>query len=1241
MRINTPFILAAALCLLLIVSINVFLNFSEQKKSSSLPEVAKLKVNKVSKYDRIDLAMEHELEMTKDPALGIIPRERLIQAKLQMEQMSHFRAAIPNINWQERGPNNVGGRTRAIMVDPNDATRKTVFSASVAGGLWKTTNIFAPQPNWAPVNDFFENIAITTITYNPANTQVMYFGTGEGWYNSDAVRGNGIWKSTDGGNNWTQLTSTANPTFHYVQKMEVASNGHVFAATRNSGIQKSTDGGNTWTKVLGSGAGGMTNTAADVEIAANGDIYCALGIMTTDGIYKSTDGGNTFTKLTSGLPSSGYTRIELACAPSDANRVYAILNGSNNDALGIYRSINGGSNWTAVANPTISGYGTSNFCRSQGWYNLTMAVDPQNAGNVFIGGIDLLKSTNGGDSWTQISQWFGNGFPYVHADQHTIVFSPGSKDTIYFGNDGGIYLSKNGSTAAPTFQSKVSNYNVTQFYAAAMHPDSFSNHFLAGAQDNGTHRFSTSGVNTTVEVTGGDGAFCHIDQDQPQYQFTSYVYNYYRRSSNGGNSFTNADYDGSGRFINPTDYDNAGNKLYAAHDNGKYLRWENPQSGSTFTEVSVAAFSNQKVSAVTVSPNVANRVYFGFSNGLVVKVDNANTNTPTATVMNSNASGMNYYVSCIEVEKGNDNHLLVTFSNYGVPSVWETSNGGSSWASVEGNLPDMPVRWALFNPNNASQAIIATELGVWSTDNLSGSSTIWGASNSGLSNVRVDMLQVRSSDKLVIAATHGRGLFSTNVFGGSSNPPAANADFTSNTTVEYTNRPINFIDNSSNATSWLWNFGDGSTSTMQNPIKSYISPGKYTVSLTVNNGADTETKINYIHILPKKQTPYKVTDGGSFEINHNDFGSKSLSGNINIWERGVPSNTLTTLNSTVNGWKTDLDSNIINSTYSAALMTPVFDFSNAGNYSIKFRMSMQANFCNGPYTVQVHYSTNKGTTWTRLGNTSSVDPNGINWYNSGPAESCSISATLVNDQIGWANNFSNVPASYNTSFLAGNPDVVFRFVMYTETGYAGGYNVDGFMIDDFEITYNPVALPVELTSFNAELIKKTAELKWTTAMESNNSGFEIERAFSGENFTKIGFVKGAGNSTTDTDYSFEDSDLRSGWIYYRLKQIDNDGKVTYSDIKPIFVKDSEEIIVNVYPNPAIDFINVSVSLPIDKEFFIKLYDLQGRVYQKRSFKQNGQIHQLSLSINDLTPGIYFVEVSDDTGIRQTIRILKQ
>jgi PKD repeat protein len=998
---------------------NLVLLFGEEEKE-----------NKKTK-DRPDLAVLQDFELTKDPALGYVPTERLYQAYLYAEQLRKNpvgKTSGITMNWTERGPKNVAGRTRTIMIDPNDATKKTIFAAGVNGGIWKTTDITLTNPTWTPINDFMTNLAVTSLAYDPTNTMVMYAGTGEGYFNADAARGAGIFKSTNGGTTWTQLSSTTGSFFNYVNKVFVSSTGVLFAAT-NGGLQRSSDGGNTWTSI-------SVVRCFDVEQAANGDLYAAHNAI----IRKSTDGGSTWTNLT--LPTT-VERIELACAPSDANYVYALCE-ENNVVKAILKTTNAGTSWTSLPEPNDAdpGIPDADFSRSQAWYDLSIAVSSTNRDLLFVGGIDLFRSTNGGTSWTQVSHWYGGfGFQEVHADQHFAIFEPGSGTTVYFGNDGGVYRCTNATATTPTITQKNDTYNITQFYACAIHPTAGSNHFLAGAQDNGSQRFSVAGVNNTVEVTGGDGAYCHIDQNQPQFQWTSYVNNNYYRSTNGGTSFSSTitlSSNTGASFINPTDYDNVANIMYCSNSGGDFVRWTNPQSGSTHAAVTVSAFGGGDVTHINANSNTANRVFFGLNNGRIVRLDNAHTGTALTGTNLRIASMPSTSVSCVAVQKGDDNHLLVTYSSYGVNSVWETKDGGVTWTSVEGNLPDMPVRWAIFNPDNPDQAVLATELGVWTTDDLNGTSTVWTPTNTGLANTRVTMLKIRDSDKMVIASTHGRGLFSSDAFVGGS---AVSAEFDTDKKITYVGKNVQFTDASTGATSWAWDFEDDGTTdaTVKNPTFAYTTPGLKTVKLVINGGCGTctKTKTQLIHVLPDRTTTYSTSNGGNFETNILDFASGVGNSTSTAWERGnstIPGKDGVV--SSANAWVLGLTTNLYSNNSISYLYTPNFDFSNPGNYTIQFQTKFKVETNWDGFNVE--YSLDKGDTWQVLGTT------GTDWYN-----------YSVNMATAFAANvpfFTGTQSTYtlkklNISSLAGNSNVAFRIVFKSDTG------VDdvGIAIDDFQI----------------------------------------------------------------------------------------------------------------------------------------------------------------------------------------------
>ncbi len=1159
---------------------------------NDLPENTPAKrVKKFSKDRRILEALKQNVQMTMDPALGYVPTERLRLARnvaqKRLARKTFEKSAISDASWTERGPYEVGGRTRALMWDPNDGTGKKVWAGSVTGGMWYNPDITTAASEWVKVNDLADNIAISVFAYDPNNTQIFYAGTGEGWFTASG-RGEGIYKSIDGGLNWTQLPSTTG--FYFVNDLVVRNESGTsviyvgndgtnyegaWHEPYNTGLWRSADGGLSWTQVMPN-VPSLTHAfcPADIEIAADNRLWIGTrqnpwGEGKGTILYSDLGTSGNWTINTTYSDPNGTGRVELACAPSNANVLYAVFENANNVGVIRYTS-NKGALWSDRTEPDDQ-YPFSDMTNGQAWYDLIIQVDPNNPSTVIIGGIDLFKSTNTGTSWTQLSLWTSMApfypTPVVHADQHQVLFKPGSSTQVIFGNDGGVFYSANGGTS---FTEMNKRYNVTQFYGMAMHPSAASNHFLAGSQDNGSQRFSTTGLGSTVEVTGGDGAYCNIDQNESQYQYTQYVYTNFYRSTNGGSSFTGYDPGGDyGHFINPSTFDNTANLLYAATNDQKYLRWNDAHSGSTFTEVTVTSMAtDEKVTALTVSPNTANRLFLGTETGKLIIVDGANTGTSkTGTVINSGAGMPAGWLNCIVVENGDDNHILAVYTSYGIDNLWETTDGGSNWTSHEGDLPDMPVRWAIFHPYNTSQVFLATELGVWSTDKLNGENTRWNPTNTNFANVRTDMIQYRSSDDLIGVVTHGRGLWTTDVLA------SPTAGFDVKNRLVYINQPVEFLDGSIKATSWDWAFGDGQTSTVQYPTHSYTfgQDGYKNVTLTINGGASSKTENNFIHVLPNRGTPYNQNDdeGGSFDTGLNDFDALALTGGINIWERGVPGNALTTVSTGPNVWKTNLTSDVTLGTYSCALQSPSFNLTNAGTYTLQFRKSMEAINSNAPFGVYVEYSTDAGATWQRLGTDN--DPNGTNWYDRGPTVGAH---SVTPGGYAFCGNYDNQLTAYDISALAGSSTVCFRFVFMIEKGWTSGYNADGFMLDDFKVLgpSNDASLPVELNTFTAGLNneKSAVELNWRTESEIENAFWLVERRMNDQtDFEQMAKIDGHGTTSEATDYQYLDASVTDGQTYiYRLTDVSYTGERTsHQEISIMVDLPKSFALLGNYPNP--------------------------------------------------------------------------
>ncbi|MFD7626962.1 WD40/YVTN/BNR-like repeat-containing protein [Streptomyces sp. NPDC059851] len=688
-------------------------------------------------------------------------------------------SGLRRADWVWLGPGNIGGRTRGLVIHPAQPDR--MWAVSAGGGVWHTRD---GGIQWDPVDDFLENLACACIASDPSDPSTMYVGTGEAFQNLDAIRGNGIFTTTDAVN-WTPLRATQTPDFQFVSRIAVSQSGEVVLAATATGLFRSTDPARAvWTQVL-------DNPLGDVRFAPRDSSNAVAGSLQDGAAWFSRDGGLTW-DLAVGGPWTG--RVELAYAEQDPDVVYASVQMTTGQ---IWRSQDGGANYRKRKTLAPDGR-PSDYLGGQGWYDNTIwAGDPTDADLVLAGGINLYRSTDGGDHLTEISTWWDPRS--VHADQHAIVPHPAydglTNRTVFFGNDGGVFkaddLADVGTEPEPPFVNGwtelVNNYGVTQFYAGAGHPG--SGKIIGGAQDNGSIVFDpTLGSQNWRQFFGGDGGWCASDPTDPDVFYGEYVFlNIHRNTDGATTDDTQGDRYISGQFFNfgtrdwdwkrapfrITDAKNE-NALFIApfvldpnNENrilaGGVSLWRTDDAKQPNTSADGPTWKVVKpgagtlISAIAVARGDSDAVWVGHEDGMVFRT--ANGTAPTPTWQRVGATGPNpltprRYCTCITVDPADPDTVYVAFGGYERGNLWVTKDRGASWTDLATALPPAPIRALAVHPRRTELLYCGTEVGLFASENAGAS---WSPTNEGPTNCSVDDLFWM--DEVLVCVTHGRGMF--------------------------------------------------------------------------------------------------------------------------------------------------------------------------------------------------------------------------------------------------------------------------------------------------------------------------------------------------------------------------------------------------------------------------------------------------------------------------------------------------
>ena len=786
-----------------------------------------------------DALRRENITKLANPVTGEIPANMRAKELEFAKSLPAFSAAV---EFEHRGPFNVGGRTRAFATDVNNS--QTLIAGGISGGIWKSTDGGATWQK-KTASDQFGSVTCIAQDKRPGKTHIWYYGTGEGYGNSAGsigayYFGNGMFKSEDNGESWTPIASTTTDettnfnTFWQVMWNVAVDNSvdtlDIVYAAIYDGIHRSTDGGDTWTQVLGTD-GSTSAYTTNIMVTPTGITYAFLNSDATGserGLWRSDDHGATWSNITPSDFPGTFERGVLDYNPSDENEVYVFMNTPNFGKQ--TNTFFDGEDWNSLWKYT---YDSANTTSTQGtWedlsdnlpddgtgfatlytqsgYDMVVKVHPTLSDVVYIGGTNLYRSDDGFSTDQNVHNIGGYNPTSVdtnwaitdgyHPDQHFIYFHDGDTTEMYSINDGGIFKTTDPLSDTQNWISLNNGYFTTQLYAVGINQNNVTNTIIGGFQDNGN--FVTKSNNFTddwVMPYNGDGAFSYVNGAEDYYYLSiqrGRVGKFTLDSQGNRTGYQRVDPAGIDRdgvkFIHPFAVDpNDEDYMYYPVDDTLYRQ----SSLSTiplnesinawadnwdYIEDGINLSGSNTITAVHVTKNnPKHRVYLGSSQRHLFKIDSANTANPVVTKMGYKDADGNiaYYTgntSCITSNPNNGDEVITVLSNYEANSLAHSLDGGETWQNISGNLEEEPngdgngpsTRWASIMPLNNGETLylVGTSVGLFGTTGLNGPSTVWyQISPDKIGNVVVEQVITRPEDGLILVATHGNGIYSANI----------------------------------------------------------------------------------------------------------------------------------------------------------------------------------------------------------------------------------------------------------------------------------------------------------------------------------------------------------------------------------------------------------------------------------------------------------------------------------------------
>ena len=630
-----------------------------------------------------------------------------------------------NDNWQELGPvdwnatsgwNPGVGRITGFSVDANDNDH--IIAGANTGGVWKSTDGGA---TWTPLNDYFSNLYVYSVTIDPNDSDTYYFGSYSGI----------IFKSTDAGGTWTQIADLSNSLINKIL-IHPTNPDLIFASSQNAGIYRTTDGGANWTQVISGNGYDVVFKPGDTQVVYAG----------SQAVWRSTDGGASFDLIT-GFNSGA----KMFGVSADDPEVVYVLDADQNEFGDLYKSTDSGQTYTSLGhtNRNYFGYDTAGFdSGGQAPRDMAIAVNPTDVNEVHIAGVLTWRSLDGGVTMLCTSDWIPGAaasanIGYCHADVNILEFVG---TTLFAGTDGGLFKATDTDNLnANYYEDLTTGMGIRQFYKIGI---SQTNDVIVtgGSQDNGTSFYTQA--NGWRDWLGADGMEGFVDKDNTNIMYGTTQYGRLYRTVNGGTSYAGLQEPGpgSGNWVSPFEQDpQAPNTIYVGYTSV----YKSQNSGSSWTTIS-QNFGND-LDNMKIAPS-DNNIIFAEVNGLVYRTADGGATTW------DQVTSPGGFVNSIAIHPTDPDKIAVAVTTGAKVRISE--DGGQSWSTLNANLPNFSALALTWDENPENGLYLGMDYGIYYIDDTFSE---WQPFSTNLPNVIINELEINQADGMIYAGSYGRGLW--------------------------------------------------------------------------------------------------------------------------------------------------------------------------------------------------------------------------------------------------------------------------------------------------------------------------------------------------------------------------------------------------------------------------------------------------------------------------------------------------